>query len=454
MRSGIIWILVVTGLAGCSAYDGDKARRDHATQYPKALQEQTTVSLQGQQALGYEDCVRLALERNLDLRQVVIEQRIAKLQRRVAFSHFLPALSLNAQYAESDPQMLRQLLGMQVAMSDKAVTDISWQFRLSIFNPSTWFMYGLHSRGKEIADLVAQYTRQAIVLQATVMYFQCLSLEQSAKAVQSQLAAAEVMDKQIAALRQEGAVTEPQAAQAALAVLAKRTEVTALQRAQVQAKAQFAAFLGLSPMADLSFRQDLPFGPVDRPLEDLVTEALIRQPRLKIADRQIAVEKEKVRLAVANFLPNVSGFANRIDSSDSFLVYSNYWQFGLAGVLNVFDGFANIETYKAAKEKRKEAFLQREQQTLAVMVQVIRAYEEMKTAADQVNLAAKALDVAMGRLAEVRPKWQEGLIDTSTFLSTQADLDEAQMNAMNARFQHQISIATLLNAMGTIPAPS
>jgi len=451
MRNVILWSLVLFGLVGCSSYNGDKARKDHAAQYPKALQEQTASALQGHKTLGYEDCVRLALDRNLDLQQVVIEQRIAKLQRRVAFSNFLPALSLNAQYVDMDPQMLRQLLGMQVAMSDKAVTEISWQFRLSIFNPSTWFMYGLHSRGQEIADLVSQYTRQAIVLQTTVLYFHCLSLEQSEKAVQSQLVAAEALDRQITSLRQEGVVTESQAAQASLAVLAKRTEVTALQRTQTEAKAQFAAFLGLSPLAELSFRQDLPFGPIDRPLEDLVTEALLKQPRLQIADRQIAVEKEKVRLAVANFLPNVVGFANRIDSSDSFLVYSNYWQFGLAGVLNVFDGFANIDTYKAAKEKRKEAFLQREQQTLAVMVQVIRAYWDLRTAADQADLAAKALDVATGRLAEVKPKWQEGLIDTSTFLSSQADLDKAQMNAMNARFQHQISIATLLNTMGTIP---
>jgi len=204
-------------------------------------------------------------------------------------------------------------------------------------------------------------------------------------------------------------------------------------------------------MADLSLKQDLPFGPIDRPLEDLVTEALLRQPRLQIADRQIAIEREKVRLAVANFLPNVMGFANRIDSSDSFLVYSDYWQFGLAGVLNVFDGLANIETYKAAKEKSKEAFIQREQQTLAVMVEVIQAYWDLQTAADRAELTARALDVAAGRLAEVRPKWQEGLVDTSDLLSSQADLDKAQMKALNARFQHQISIATLLNAVGITP---
>jgi outer membrane protein TolC len=410
--------------------------------------------LEGHKTLGYGDCVRLAMDRNLDLQEATIEQRIAKLQRKVAFSRFLPALSLNAQYAESDPQMLRQLLGMQVALSDKAVTEVSWQFRLSIFSPSTWFLYGLHSRGQEIADLVREYTRQAVVLQATALYFQCLSLEQAEMAVQSQYAAAQALDKQIAALRQEGVVTASQSAQAALAAAAKRAEVTALQRAQVQAKAQLAAFLGLSPMAEFSLRQDLPFAPIDRPLEDLVTEALLKQPRLQIADRQVAVEKEKVRLAVANFLPNVAGFANRVDSSDSFLVYSNYWQLGLAGVLNVFDGFANLDTYKAAKEKRKEAFLQREQQTLAVMVQVIRASEDMKTAADQVDLATQAQDVAASRLAEARPKWQEGLIDASTLLSTQADLDKAQMNATNARFQYQISIATLLNAMGTIPVES
>jgi outer membrane protein TolC len=127
---------------------------------------------------------------------------------------------------------------------------------------------------------------------------------------------------------------------------------------------------------------------------------------------------------------------------------------GLAGVVNLFNGFANIDNYKAAKERKKEALVEREQQTLAVIVQVIRAHEDLQSAQDQSALAAKALEVASRRLAETRSKWEQGLIDASTFLSCQADRDRAQMNAMNARFQHQISIATLLNAMGTIPVES
>jgi len=42
------------------------------------------------------------------------------------------------------------------------------------------------------------------------------------------------------------------------------------------------------------------------------------------------------------------GFAGGVTSSDSFLVHSDYWLYGLAGVLNVFDGLASINTYKAA----------------------------------------------------------------------------------------------------------
>jgi outer membrane protein len=440
--------------AGCSSYDGKKIREEHAADYPAALRQKTDEILAKQPELGLDDCVRIALANNLDVQTAAIRQRIAGLERRVAFANFLPALSLNAQYSGTDPQLTRQFMGTQIALNDKEVTEVSWQVRLSIFNPSTWFLYGLYSRGEEIAEIVNEYTRQAIVLQTTVLYFQCLSLDQVEKALQSQLLAAEALDKQIAVLRREGLVPESQAAQAALQVQARKTDLAVARRTRIEAKALFATQLGLFPVADFSLRQDLPYRPVERTPEDLVTEALLKQPRLRVADRQIAIEEEKVKLAVANFLPNVMGFAGRVNSSDSFLVHSTYWQYGLAGVLNVFDGFANINTYEAAKEQKKEAFLRREQETLALMVEVTQAYWDLQTASDQAALASRALDVATCRLTEIRPKWNEGLADASTFLSAQADVDRAQMNALNARFQQQISIATLFNVMGVTPVES
>ena len=103
-------------------------------------------------------------------------------------------------------------------------------------------------------------------------------------------------------------------------------------------------------------------------LEQLVFKALINHPQLHIADRVIAIEEEKAKLALAAFLPRLTAFAVRTNTSDSFQVYQNYWMTGLAGTISLFNGFANINQYKAAKEQKEEAFIQREQASLTLIV--------------------------------------------------------------------------------------
>ena len=47
---------------------------------------------------------------------------------------------------------------------------------------------------------------------------------------------------------------------------------------------------------------------------------------------------------------------------------------------------------------------------LTVMLEVIRAYEEMTRAQDNLHLATAAAEMAVSRLEEVEAQWSEGLI--------------------------------------------
>ena len=121
---------------------------------------------------------------------------------------------------------------------------------------------------------------------------------------------------------------------------------------------------------------------------------------------------------------------------------------GLAGTLRVFDGFANINAYKLVREQRKDAYIRREQVSLALMIKVVKAHLNMTNAEAEMVLAEKFQGVASKRFAEIEEKWREGLVSSSEMLSVTAERDSTKMQTMAARFQHQISIATLINAMG------
>ncbi len=435
-------------LGGCDSFDSDQARGKHAAVFEQSLAEKTTQILPKDTPLSLEDCIRIALQHNLSVKSSEIQTRIANLERKIAFSNFLPVLDLNYQYTRFDPQLMRQFGTMEVAMSDQKVQEITWQAQMSIFNPLTWLMHSMHVRGEEIANIAHEYTEQMTVLHVTILYFHCLSLQEVKSALESQLAFALALHKELQAFEEEGLIAEWQAEQAGVTVLARKNDIQRLQRAICQVKADLLSAMGLAPLSDISLQMDMPLKPPQESLESLITEALISHPELHIADRRVAIEERKVELSITIFLPTLMGFASNVDSSDSFLTYSNYWVTGLAGTLRVFDGFANVNTYKLVREQRKDAYIRREQASLALMIKVIKAYLNLVNAEEAMALSEQFHAVASKRFAEIEEKWREGLVSSSEMLSVIAERDNAQMQVMATRFQHQISIATLINAMG------
>lgn len=433
---------------GCSSFDGDKARKDHAAAFEQSLMEKTAQALTEGTALRLEDCIRIALENNLSIRSSEIQTRIAKLARKISFSNFLPVLDLNYQYTRFDPQLKRKFGVEEIAMSDQKVQEITWQAQMSIFNPLTWLLYSMHVRGEEIANIAHEYAKQMTVLHVTILYFHCLSLQEIKFALESQLAFASALEKELRAFEDEGLIAEWQAEQAGVMVLARKVDIQRVQRAICRVKTDILFAMGLTPLSNISLQKDMPLKPPQGPLESLITEGLISHPEVHIADRKVAIAEREVELSIAAFLPTIMGFASYVASSDSFLVYSNYWVTGLAGTLRIFDGLANVNKYKLVREQRKDAYIRREQASLALMIKIIKAYLNLTNAEGEMVLAEQSHAVASKRFAEIEEKWREGLVSSSEMLSVTAERDSAQMRVMAAKFQHQISIATLINAMG------
>jgi outer membrane protein TolC len=121
---------------------------------------------------------------------------------------------------------------------------------------------------------------------------------------------------------------------------------------------------------------------------------------------------------------------------------------GLSGVMTLFNGFANIHEYDAAKENVKKAALEREQATLALMLEVFRAYQNLQLARDAIAISEDNYLAARGHYDQMHRQWQEGLVDASDLMSVLAEKDLAEMVRINSQFQVQVAIATLVNATG------
>lgn len=447
-----IALLLMIMQAGC-ATSAKESRERHADTYQRNLLELTQTELAGEKEASLEDCIGIALRNNLQGQTAEARARIKKLERKIAFSNFFPTLELKGDYTAWEHQpMVKVSEGptgpVYHAMHDTDITEFALEVQMPVFAPAAWYLYTVHKRGEDIGELLLEYTKQMITLQVTGLYYQCLALQETENSLASRVAANEALQQQMNSYYQEGLVSEWQLEQVEALVLAGVMELNYTKRAILEAKADLLGSMGLSPLADIELLTETPLEVPDRSLEELVLQALLHNPQMHISDRTVEIQKDRARIAITNFLPGLVGFASFTSTSDSFVFDPDYWMNGLSGVLNVFNGFANINEYKAAREWEREAMVQREEACLAIILQVIKAHLNLGNAEDAMALAEKSLNVAKGHLAEIEAHWQEGMVKPSERLSAIAEFEAADTALTNARFQQQVSIATMLNVLG------
>jgi len=450
IRQAMAAAVLATALAlasGCGK-DFARMRSEHAHTYGEELAQRTAAALPEDRCVGLDDCVRIAMANNLDLKTAEIERRLAALDRKIAFANFLPQVDVDWSYQETRRPVKRGILGNYVQTADRGISEVGVSAQQAIFMPQTWFLYAAYQKGEQVSEYVKQRTQQAITLQVVSLYYAWLSQHEAEAYLGQSVREGQALLDEVRALEREGVATTAERQAAEALVLSRQKALDDNARAKDETKAQLLETMGLSPLADVTLRAETPLTAEAGTLEDLVLEAMLQRPELHVADRMIEIRKDEVKIAIADFLPVLNGFTSLTRSSDSFLQYASTTAYGVSSVLTVFDGFANIYRYREARERQTEAFVDRERQCLAIMVEVVVARHQVEEAAAALAVARKQREAVESHLGEVEAQWREGLIETSQRLSALADRDGAAAQEAVARYQEQVAAATLADVLG------
>ena len=443
----VVTMLFIALLSGC-ATDFNAMRTTHALEFSQTLEQKTKDLIPENGRLDLETCIEIALANNLDIRIADIKGRLAGLDRKIAFSYFLPHVDLQYTDLNNDKQQMRKAMTMYVASSDQDITQWVISGQLSVFNPSTWFLYNAYKKGEEIQQLVAERVRQAIRLQVTGLYIACLSHEATEEAIVSAVEQAETLVKEMAALFREGLILKSDLETARLFFASQENRLKENQRLRFESKARLMEAMGLSPLVDITLSGISALFIEEGEISEQILDAMINRLELKISDRRVSLMEGTIKMAIAAFLPKIVLFGNYTNSSDSYLYYENILSYGISGILTLFDGFASIQRYKAAKQEHQQAMIQREQSCLKIMLEVINARNLLDRAKDQKVLLVMERDASVIALREVEAKWREGLVTASDRLSAVSRYTAAEANVNLTDYQYQVAVATMKDVMG------
>jgi outer membrane protein len=442
-RPAVLGLALLLLAAGCKSFEPARVRREQTESFATNLARLAEAELS--KPLSLDDCIRIAMTNNYDVRKADLNRDLYRIGKNVAFTAFLPSVAVSAGYTSyaKDPQV-----------TEKQFESSGVDIGMPIFMPSTWFLYAAARHGYASTGVAANYVRQGIVLQTTANYFNLLVQQDTVAALESQLKAAREGADRVAGLAEEGFFAKWESDQALFLAEAREAELNHARRQLAVLRGELLKGLGLSPDAQVELSGAA--GESKRPAgstEELVLKALEIHPELSIADRQVVIKEHQARQAFCNFLPTISLFSSGQWTGNDLAAQSANWVSGFKGAWTLFDGLANVARYKAAKVERRQSELERESTFLSVMVRVVAAEAAERDAAEAARIRERAYGIAAAKHADYDAKAREGLIPLGDALDARAAMDLAQVELVQSRYQERIAVANLELAMGLTLVP-
>lgn len=412
--------------------------------------------------LYFDECIELALKNNSKIRLKEIEARIAKIDKNISFGNFLPRISGMYSISELDryvsatipvPDITIGILGgvtlpslpatLTSRMVDKDFKTYALTAQLPIFVPATWFLYSARSKGENIGLYTKDLTEKMIRLKVTSEYYYVLALESEKQVLKSEYEYAKKLNKNAKAALENETILKWQEEQTELLVKQKGNAIANNKRDLQIARMNLLNDLGLDLNSNIIFVipedtvYDLPL------LEDVVYDALINSELIKINHNLVAISKDKIKIAMTSFLPQISLNAGIIETGMTFLNPKNILFGAITGFLSIFNGFKDVNEYKKAKLQSEAAYIQREEIVMNTIISAVDSYNNVQKSMEDKELTDMNYNIAKEKFRQKKLEYEVGNITYADLLKEITELNNATSLKEKAEYKYNVSVAAL-----------
>ncbi len=223
------------------------------------------------------------------------------------------------------------------------------------------------------------------------------------------------------------------------------------------AQLQLAKTLGLdaSPDGQLTFQcvGELQIGYRPVPLADALSLGRARRPSLKAQRQQILIEKQRISVARAGYLPHVEAVGGvrkqSASPSTNFDDALTGYFLGLRGTWNIFDGLETNGQVAQAKARMDSAIITYEDALQNVELEVQKAYADLRQFRETVESQQKNVEQAREALRLSQERLSAGAGTQLEVLDARVALTRARTTELQARADYVRSLAEFDRATAT-----
>jgi outer membrane protein len=419
-------------------------------------------------SLTLQQAVKIALEKNPLRKAAFADRRAAWADVREARSVLMPRLTFSETATRgNDPVYVfgSRLRQQRFTAADFALNSLNTPLRFGNFGTrfgGSWNLFDSFAswhgvnRAKQMDDAAShqlERTDQEIVFRVVDSYYAVLlASRQQEVAEQAAKTAQAIMDRSQARL-DSGLVVESDLLTAKVRMASRQQELIRARNNLDLTRAQLSTAMGIpvdslfQPSEELAERM-LPV-PVPQETEK---QALENRPDLKRIQSEETAQRQSIAMAKSSFGPRVNAFAGWEMDNPTFVAGGggNNWLGGIEVQFDIFQGGAKRAqlSHERAVQERVTAIKQAASD--GVRLEVRRAYYDLDSARQQVEVARAAITQAQDALRINQDRYNGGLSTITDLLGAEEAARRSQTDYWEAVYRFHTSYASLELASGTL----
>lgn len=408
----------------------------------------TVVNSFSQKKWTLQECVDHAIENNVSIKQIELDNKLAEIDQKDAYGNFLPNLSASASHSWN--------VGLNTNITTGILENQTTQFTSMGASASVDIYRGLQNQNRfrrsKLALISSQYQHlkmeEDVALNVVNAYLQVLFNKETIKVQKQQYQTDSLQLIRSNALVDAGMIPSGDLFDMKATVATNKQRIIEAEYALLVSKMSLAQLLQLESFKEFDIADvEYDFEPntifFESP-ESIYYKARNERTELKIAENNVQIAEKDIEIAKGARLPSLVGyysFSSRVSYAkipdgmggemkppsflDQFDMYKGH-NFGLQLNIPIFSGFAiqnNIERSRVNLEKTKLAL---EQTELDLERNIYTAYSDAKGAMETYLATVEMLKAREEAFRYTKERYENGM-------ATAFDYNQAQTLLVNTK---------------------
>ncbi len=430
-----------------------------------------TLTGAAQAPLALRDAVALALNTNKSIAASEAETGAAGARIKEARAGFLPQVNYSESWTRSDNPVFvfsSLLTQHQFGEQNFQIGALNQPDFLNNFQSVVSADQVLYDAGKtrhavrgatlnrEMADQNSRGARMQVIDSVVRAYYGAVLSAEQLKAAGQAVSSAEADLQRAESVRTAGLSTDSD-------VLSIRVHLAAVREQQIRntadldvARAALNDALGLPLDTPHNLTTPLAALPVSTAaLAGYETSAVQERPEARLTKLATNLAENQSASARSNFLPQVTLHgAVEADRQRFYQQGGANWLVSVGLRWNLFNGFGDKARTREAASQLQRTKAQEQQADSAIRLQVRRAFADLDSAQQRIEVAKATVTQAQESLRIIQNRYAAGMSNVTDLLRTETALLEAQTRQLAAIHDQRIAAAALELAAGTLTADS